>query len=87
MHRGLVWTVAFTPDGRQLISGGIDDLTVRETTSWKETADRLRVGQADTVETAALMSDVRSLMVSNSDGSLSLWDLADRQRIGAPLDA
>jgi len=73
-HRGIVWDIACSPDGRRFATAG-DDQTVRV---WDaESLGELRVlrGHDDQVFTVAFSPDGRWLASGGQDGTIKLWDL------------
>ncbi|MEV0404052.1 serine/threonine-protein kinase [Actinoallomurus sp. NPDC050550] len=81
---GEIYTVAFSPDGRTLATGGADH-SVR---LWN-LPDRRQVatlaGHAYDVFAAAFSADGRTLATAGYDGKVLLWNTAERTRV-ATLD-
>jgi hypothetical protein len=73
IHHGTVWSVAVSPDGRRLVSGG-DDGVVRV---WDaETGRSLRelTGHTGGVRSVAVSPDGRRLVSGGFDGVVRVWD-------------
>jgi RNA polymerase sigma factor (sigma-70 family) len=91
-HQDRVTAVAFTPDGRRIVSGS-HDRTVRlwEVDSGKEV--RQFEGHRDRVYGVALSPDGRRLASSGGDRTLRLWDVDTGQEVhrgrlrGVPQDS
>jgi uncharacterized protein YjiK len=84
-HTAEVWSVAFSPDGKTLASGGEDNTIIL----W-DVATRQRLGQPLTGHTASVFSvafspDGKTLASGSADRTIILWDVATRQRLGQPL--
>ena len=77
--------VAFTPDGRYVVSGGwAPALSVWDTTSMKRV--RRLEGHTSLVTSIAVAADGRSAASAGVDGSVRLWDLEtgrERSRLRA----
>jgi WD40 repeat protein len=90
-HTGIVWSVAFSPDGHTLASGS-GDHTVRlwdltDPTHPRPVGQPLQ-GHAGTVWSVAFSPDGHSLASGSSDGTLRLWNLTDPAHpapLGQPL--
>ncbi len=76
-HAGDVWGVAFTPDGKTLVSGGGDwnrpgDVKLWDLESGKEQADLKHTGE---VLCVAVSPDGKRLAAGSWDKTVRLWDL------------
>jgi WD40 repeat protein len=73
-HQDIVWLVVFSPDGRTLVTTGLDG-TIRlwETATGKE---RLRLaGHEGNIVTVAQTADSRTLISVSGDTTALVWDL------------
>jgi serine/threonine protein kinase len=79
-HTGPVWSVAFAPDGRTLVSGG-DDGTLRfwDVAQGKEVARVL--AHVSSVYAVAFGPAGRYLASGSDNGVLKLWSAADRREL------
>jgi WD40 repeat protein/serine/threonine protein kinase len=72
-HTGAVWAVAYSPDGRQLASGGADGkVCLWEASTLQRQAELLAPGPALAV---AFAPDGKTLAAWGDDKALRLWDL------------
>lgn len=79
-HSDPVLTVAFTPDGRRLVSGSGDKTII----VWNlQTGKEIRTlrGHSGSVECVDITQDGRFLLSSSSDASIILWDLDSGRRL------
>jgi WD40 repeat protein len=79
-HKGIVWSVAVSPDGRHLLSAGNDTLAIL----WDaKTGAEIRRFREHTVEArcAAFLPDGRRAVSCGNDRTIRLWDVATGQEI------
>jgi WD40 repeat protein len=77
-HTGTVRKLAFSPDGRQIVSGSYDG-TVRLWDVASGTEVRKLANHRNMVEGVAFSPNGRRALSSSQDGTLRLWDLATGQ--------
>jgi WD40 repeat protein/tRNA A-37 threonylcarbamoyl transferase component Bud32 len=73
-HRGIIWDIDCSPDGRRLATAG-DDQTVRVWDSEDLRELRILRGHDDAVYTVAFSPDSRWLASGGEGGTTKLWDL------------
>ncbi|MBV9125959.1 MAG: hypothetical protein JO112_21620, partial [Planctomycetes bacterium] len=72
--------LAFTPDGRQVISGS-DDSTLRLWDVATAREQRCLQGHEDSVTSVAVAADGRGLLSGSSDRTARWWDLAEGREV------
>lgn len=78
-HTGLVTSLVFSPDGRRLVSAGVDEAVKFWDTSTGQEALTLR-GHTGVIRGVAFSPDGRLLAAAGDDGTIMIWN-------GTPLDA
>lgn len=82
---GSVESIAFSPDGRMLVSGTDNhDLILWDTASHQPIGGPMP-GHKDQVNSVAFSPDGKLLASGSSDNTILLWDVATRLPTGAPL--
>jgi WD40 repeat protein len=84
-HTDQVTSIAFSPDGRTLASGSVDQ-TIRlwDVRTHKQIGAPL-TGHTGFVESVAFSADGRILASGSDDKTIRLWDVRTHKQIGAPL--
>jgi WD40 repeat protein len=84
-HKGSVSSVAFSRDGKRIVSGSSDG-TVRlwDAQTGQQIGPPLK-GHRKTVDSVAISPDGKRIVSGNNDGTLQLWDAQTGQQIGSPL--
>ena len=83
-HYGSVISVTFSPDGKTLASGGMDNTIIL----WDVNPPAHRPaskGHTDIVRSVAFSPDGKTLASGSEDKTIILWDVKTRQPIGQPL--
>ncbi len=84
-HTGCVSSIAFSPDGKLLVSGSNDkSCRLWEVKSQKPVGQPL-TGHTDEVHTVAFSPDGKLLASGSSDGSCRLWEMESQRPVGQPL--
>ena len=83
-HNERIYSVAFSPDGLTLASGGQDNVVRLWDLGSRRAAGTL-TGHTDVVSGVAFSPDGRTLASGSFDTTVRLWDLRARRAIGPPL--
>jgi WD40 repeat protein len=84
-HTASVWCLAWTPDGKTLISGSSDhSIRTWNTTNWKQIA--VFDGHTNLVHGIAISPNGRILASASYDNTARLWNLENGQPVSLPLE-
>jgi len=83
-HTGIVYSLAFSPDSQTLASGGFDQTIILWNMATRQQLATL-TGHAGSVIGVAFSQD--GTLASAGGGSIILWDVSDRPRLGELLTA
>ncbi|PVF92434.1 hypothetical protein CPB86DRAFT_841613, partial [Serendipita vermifera] len=84
-HSNLVCSVAFSPDGRQVISGSHDNTIRLWDAETGQTIGEPFQGHTNQVWSVAFSPDGQQIVSGSSDKTIRLWDAKTGQPIGKPL--
>ncbi|MDH3671449.1 MAG: TIR domain-containing protein, partial [Gammaproteobacteria bacterium] len=79
-HSGLVWSVAFSPDGTRLATAS-DDKTVRVWDALSGQALHVLQGHTDSVRSVAFSPDGTRIVTGSSDNTARVWDALSGQAL------
>ncbi|MGW6355701.1 TIR domain-containing protein [Streptomyces sp. NPDC055092] len=82
-----VMSVAFSPDGKTVASGGGDGIVRLWNTETQQKAGNPLIGHNQGVTSVAFGPGGKTLASSSFDGTVRLWNVAARTQIGAPFNA
>jgi WD40 repeat protein len=74
-HFGGLWSVAFSPDGKRILTGGTDNAAILWDAA-KATVVRRLVGHTGGIESVAFSRDGKWILTGSSDDTAILWDAA-----------
>ena len=74
-HTGFVWTVAYSPDGNYLITGGSD----KKVKIWTKTGAAMRTldGHTDAVYQVKVSNDGQYIVSCSADNTIRIWNFSD----------
>ncbi|KAG2125812.1 WD40-repeat-containing domain protein [Suillus clintonianus] len=82
-HDWAVWSLAWTSDGKKLISGSYCSIRIFDTATWQQIA--VLEGHTDGVNVISLSRNNRLLASVSRDNTARLWNLDTNLLIGQPL--
>uniref|UniRef100_UPI002FCD22DB nSTAND1 domain-containing NTPase n=1 Tax=Nocardia terpenica TaxID=455432 RepID=UPI002FCD22DB len=80
-----VESVAFSPDGTRVVSGGYDNVLRLWDAATGQPIGAPLTGHTDIIEDVAFSPDGTRIASGSKDGTIRLWDAATGRPIGAPL--
>ncbi|MBD2186114.1 caspase family protein [Planktothrix sp. FACHB-1355] len=83
-HNDLVYTVAFSPDGKTLASASSDN-TIKLWNLQSQTAIATLTGHSSSVNSVAFSPDGKTLASASTDNTIKLWNLQTQKPIAATL--
>ncbi|KAI6021105.1 WD40-repeat-containing domain protein [Pisolithus marmoratus] len=84
-HTGMVWSVAFSPDGRKVVSSSQDGSLRLWDLRNSSQVNRHLEGHTDEVTSVAFSPCGTQLVSGSMDANVLLWDARNGGRVGAPL--
>ena len=84
-HDGTVLSLAFSPDGKTLASGGSDETIILWDVDGRRPVGAPLTGQTAAVQSLAFSPDHKTLASGGGDGAIVLWDVRTGSMLGEPL--
>ncbi|KAF7349075.1 WD-REPEATS-REGION domain-containing protein [Mycena venus] len=85
-HTGPLFSVAFSPDGKQIVSGSADHTVRIWDVATGEAVGAPLEGHTREVKSVAFSPDGKQIVSGSPDCTVRIWDLATGEAIGAPLE-
>jgi WD40 repeat protein len=82
-HNVIVWSLAWTSDGKRLISGSYGPIRIFDTATWQQIA--ILEGHTFSVTAISLSPNNRLLASASYDKTARLWNLDTNLPVGPPL--
>jgi hypothetical protein len=79
-HAGPVWSVAFSPDGKQVVTASFDK-TARVWSAFDGKPIAVLKGHADSVSSAAFSTDGKQVVTASTDNTARVWSASDGKPI------
>ena len=84
-HEDMVWSVAFSPDGRRVVSGSADHTVRVWDGATGQPIGQPLVGHMDDVMIVAFSPDGERIVSCSWDRTVRVWDAEKREPFGQPL--
>jgi WD40 repeat protein len=84
-HTRGINSIAFSPDGNILASGGLENTIILWDIKMREPIGEALKGHKDSIRSLAFSPDGKILASGSNDGTIILWDVATRKPLGPPL--
>ena len=85
-HTGPVFSVAFSADGKRIVSGSLDKtIQVWDVATRAAVGDPLR-GHTHWVRSVAFSPDGKQIVSGSDDNTIQVWDVATHAAVGNPLE-
>ena len=78
-------SVAFSPDGKRIVSGSCDNTVRLWDAATGQPIGQPLTGHTDTVSSVAFSPDGKRIASGSADDTVRLWDAATGQPVGPPL--
>jgi WD40 repeat protein len=84
-HLGIVYSVAFSPDGKTLASGSKDNKIILWDIETSQPIGQPLTAHTHHIKSVAFSPDGETIVSGSLDNTLILWDVATGQPIGQPI--
>ena len=83
-HTDSVWSVAYSPDGRHIISGSLDETIQMWDAETGSAVGKPLKGHFSSVSSVAYSPDGRHIISGSSDKTIQIWDAETGSAVGMP---